>query len=111
MKKVVVTFTFDVDITATDDDIDQLVYAAGAQFSDPADEEGERAAFDTAGLTSTWETVDRDPADARTCRHCGRTIFHDASGWVDPEATGDDSVWHEGCEAHEAFPPDHEPMP
>jgi hypothetical protein len=29
--------------------------------------------------------------------------------WVDPDATGDDSVWRETCDAHDTFIADHEP--
>lgn len=49
---------------------------------------------------------------AHTCRHCGRTITKDAEGvWVDPEATGDDSVWRETCDSHDTFTAKHEPAP
>ena len=44
-----------------------------------------------------------------TCRHCGRVIVLDNGLWVDPEATGDDSVWRETCDAHDTFIADHEP--
>lgn len=45
-----------------------------------------------------------------TCKHCGRTIINEpGDGWVDPEATGDDSVWRETCDAHDTFMADHEP--
>lgn len=43
------------------------------------------------------------------CRHCGRTIVLDGDVWVDPEATGDDSIWRETCEAHDTFIAEHEP--
>lgn len=46
-----------------------------------------------------------------TCRHCGRVIEQDVEGrWVDPEASGDDSVWRETCDAHDTFVADHEPV-
>lgn len=44
-----------------------------------------------------------------TCRHCGRTIRWAFGVWVDPEATGDDSVWRETCDAHDTFQAEHEP--
>lgn len=45
------------------------------------------------------------------CRHCSREIVRDADGrWVDPEATGDDEVWRETCDAHDTFVADHEPL-
>jgi hypothetical protein len=45
-----------------------------------------------------------------TCRHCQRTIVQQEDGaWIDPEATGDDSVWRETCDAHDTFEADHEP--
>jgi hypothetical protein len=30
-------------------------------------------------------------------------------GWVDPEATGDDAIWRETCDAADTFIADHEP--
>lgn len=44
-----------------------------------------------------------------TCRHCGRRIKQVEGLWIDPEATGDDSVWRETCDAHDTFMADHEP--
>ena len=43
------------------------------------------------------------------CRYCGRRIVLVEGVWVDPEATGDDKVWHETCDAHDTFTADHEP--
>jgi hypothetical protein len=44
------------------------------------------------------------------CRYCGRSIVHDEhDGWVDPAATGDDSIWRETCDAHDTFTAEHEP--
>lgn len=43
------------------------------------------------------------------CRHCGRPIVETEAGWVDPEATGDDAVWGETCDAHDTFEAKHEP--
>lgn len=44
-----------------------------------------------------------------TCIHCGRRIVLDGDIWVDPEATGDDAVWRETCDAHDTFTAEHEP--
>jgi len=47
-----------------------------------------------------------------TCKHCGRTIVLGDDGvWIDPEATGDDSVWRETCDSHDTFQAEHEPRP
>jgi hypothetical protein len=44
------------------------------------------------------------------CAQCGRTIVRDDDGrWVDPEATGDDSIWRETCDASETFTAEHTP--
>ena len=44
------------------------------------------------------------------CTHCERRIVTDREGrWVDPEATGDDSIWREVCDAHDTFTAEHEP--
>ena len=44
------------------------------------------------------------------CRHCQRRITNDDGlGWIDPEATGDDSIWRETCDSHDTFEADHEP--
>jgi hypothetical protein len=46
----------------------------------------------------------------RICKHCGRSICLDEDGrWVDPEATGDDRLWRETCDAHDTFVAEHEP--
>jgi hypothetical protein len=53
-----------------------------------------------------------------TCRHCGRDIIQASSDpygvpdglWIDPEATGDDSIWRETCDSHDTFQADHEPV-
>lgn len=43
------------------------------------------------------------------CRHCHRAIRMEDGVWIDPEATGDDSVWRETCDAHDTFQAEHEP--
>ncbi len=46
-----------------------------------------------------------------TCQHCFRTITQDDEGrWIDPLATGDDSIWRETCDAHDTFTAEHEPI-
>lgn len=44
-----------------------------------------------------------------TCRHCGRRIEQVEGLWIDPEATGDDSIWRETCDEHDTFTAEHEP--
>lgn len=44
-----------------------------------------------------------------TCQHCQRAIHQEGDTWIDPEATGDDSVWRETCDQHDTFIADHEP--
>jgi hypothetical protein len=46
-----------------------------------------------------------------TCRHCQRSITRQPDGsWVNPDATGDDSIWRETCEDnHGSFAAEHEP--
>lgn len=46
-----------------------------------------------------------------TCRHCSRRIEKVEGLWIDPEATGDDSVWRETCDRHDTFEAQHEPDP
>jgi len=48
--------------------------------------------------------------ESGVCVHCERTVYLDSEGyWVDPEATGDDSIWREVCDANEgSFKADHE---
>ena len=43
------------------------------------------------------------------CLHCERAIALDGDVWVDPEATGDDGIWRETCDAHDTFTAEHEP--
>lgn len=45
-----------------------------------------------------------------TCRYCGRTIELQDGLWVDPLATGDDSIWRETCDEHDTFAAEHEPV-
>lgn len=43
------------------------------------------------------------------CIHCQREVTPDSrGGWVDPEATGDDVMWSETCDAHDTFTAEHE---
>lgn len=44
-----------------------------------------------------------------TCVHCQRGIIFEGGCWVDPEATGDDSIWRETCGEHDTFTAEHEP--
>lgn len=44
-----------------------------------------------------------------TCRHCQRGIVYEGGRWVNPDATGDDSIWYETCEDHDTFTAEHEP--
>lgn len=57
------------------------------------------------------QTKASEPMPDATCKHCGRTIVQPTSGsrWIDPDATGDDSVWRETCDAHDTFTGEHEP--
>lgn len=45
-----------------------------------------------------------------TCRHCERSIREENGVWIDPEASFDDAVWRECCDAHDTFIADHEPV-
>lgn len=44
-----------------------------------------------------------------TCRNCNRSVVNENGTWIDPEATGDDIVWRETCEASTTFTAEHEP--
>lgn len=46
---------------------------------------------------------------AEVCVHCDRIIVKENGLWVDPEATGDDSMWRETCDKHDTFSAEHEP--
>ena len=48
---------------------------------------------------------------AAGCLHCERPIKLDGGIWIDPEATGDDSIWREVCDANDTFDARHEPGP
>ena len=48
---------------------------------------------------------------AGQCVHCERPIVQQEDGiWIDPEATGDDSIWRETCQTHDTFIANHEPL-
>ena len=43
------------------------------------------------------------------CRHCERDITLTEQGWIDDNATGDDSVWQFTCDGNDTFTAEHEP--
>lgn len=47
--------------------------------------------------------------DSNTCRYCDRTIVRVNGRWIDPEATGDDSLWKETCDGNDTFMAEHAP--
>jgi hypothetical protein len=42
------------------------------------------------------------------CIHYGRTIVEENDAWIDPHATGDDSMWRETCDSRDTFTAEHE---
>jgi len=42
------------------------------------------------------------------CVHCQRDIELVEGVWIDPLATGDDSVWRDVCDSHDSFYVGHE---
>lgn len=44
------------------------------------------------------------------CQHCDRHIALRNGEWIDPAATGDDSVWSNVCDSNDTFRADHEPQ-
>ena len=85
--------------------IDALALMArnGANFADPHTMTLENVAEDARAI------LDRI-GETATCTHCEREITKSHDGpWVDPLATGDDSVWRETCDSHDTFIADHEP--
>ena len=43
------------------------------------------------------------------CVFCQREIVQTEEGWIDPMATGDDSIWRQICPDHDTFDADHVP--
>lgn len=70
-----------------------------------------RERSDREGVVLTLELAEGlEDATEGVCRHCSRRILEESEGsWVDPEASGDDSVWRETCDAHDTFTAEHEP--
>ena len=66
---------------------------------------GDTYCKEVPGLVSAWLRVH----EIKECAHCGRSIMNENGTWVDPEASGDDSVWRETCDANEAFTGEHTP--
>jgi hypothetical protein len=79
---------------------------------------------DCGAVCAYWDADDMTPnpdtgalelhcADWRyhygACVHCRREIHLVDGAWIDPAATGDDSVWRESCDAHDTFTAEHEP--
>jgi hypothetical protein len=107
------------------------VFSDGPYGGDAANLEGVAYAIDQGDCIGQVEIVTADepvPADeveahllrigndgaffddeTDTCRHCGRTIVSRGGRWIDPDATGDDSVWRETCDANDTFTAQHEP--
>lgn len=76
----------------------------------------ERALDHEGGDTGNLLSIERDgrPTEngpTATCKHCGRTITLVGGEWVDTEATGDDAMWRETCDAHKTVDSEHEPIP
>ena len=75
---------------------------------EPAAHGGTRVVF-TVGRTTlarTWRpgtiiAVQPLAIESATCDHCGRFIVLDGGRWIDPEATGDDAIWRETCDAND----------
>lgn len=65
--------------------------------------------WDGLAMCGTCEGEMAASLRTETCKHCGRSIELDGDVWVDPHATGDDSLWRETCDAHDTFVADHEP--
>lgn len=58
-----------------------------------------------------WISINNDGPEIRS----GDVLYRrtkrvPAYGWIDPEATGDDSIWRETCDAHDTFVAEHEPV-
>lgn len=64
--------------------------------------------FDTESEARRFARTGRRDERA-TCTHCGRLIVQEQGRWVDPQATGDDSMWRETCDAHDTTTAEHEP--
>lgn len=63
-----------------------------------------------ADIMARYDGMAHDGEGEHTCEHCDRAIVQDDDGrWVDPEATGGDSVWRETCDANDTFDAVHEP--
>lgn len=43
------------------------------------------------------------------CQYCSRRIVRRNGTWIDPAATGDDSLWRETCEGNDTFAAEHAP--
>lgn len=78
----------------------------------PAPEPGVYVAENPAFASRRDRVMAAAPARvALHCRHCDRGIEMRGGSWVDPQATGDDHVWRETCDAHDTFEANHEPGP
>lgn len=43
-----------------------------------------------------------------SCVHCHRSVIVVDGRWIDPQATGDDAMWRETCDASDTFTAEHE---
>lgn len=76
-------------------------------------ESEEEAEQELASLIGTeplpWTRESAQSEGRAQCRYCGRRIIEEGGRWIDPEATGDDAIWRETCDAHDTFTAEHEP--
>lgn len=61
------------------------------------------------GVIVRYSQTEVTPTSESVCRNCQRRIVNVNGEWIDPEATGDDSVWRETCDRSEAFTGEHVP--
>lgn len=43
------------------------------------------------------------------CQYCNRRIVRRNGAWIDPLATGDDSLWRHTCDSNDTFAAEHAP--
>lgn len=70
---------------------------------------GGRLAADILETPGVYVVTSVEVLPEDVCRHCERSLEETAGGmWVDPEATGDDSVWRETCDQNDTREAYHE---
>lgn len=80
----------------------------GSYYVETSGKHGERRREVLAGNVDDDRVSYAAPVET-ICGACSRRIVLCDGAWIDPEASGDDSMWREVCDASDTFTAEHVP--